>query len=81
MRRIRKTIETVTISYKDPLGKEYEVDVRGPVRDNAEASRRLMQYGIYNVIVTGYTSRTDTYVMDVETFVANATHIDSNDNN
>lgn len=72
MRKIRKVIADSTISYYDRDGVEQTFHTNGNVRNVEMAVKVLMDAGIVNILVDDITVNKNTYVMDVDTFLAHA---------
>lgn len=75
MRKIRKVIADSTISYYDRDGVEQTFHTNGNVRNVEMAVKVLMDAGIVNILVDDITVNKNTYVMDVDTFVAHAERV------
>lgn len=90
MRKIRKIIADSTINYYDRDGVARTFHTNGNVRNVEMAVKVLMDAGIVNILVDDITVNKNTYVMDVDTFIAHAervaadvtgTDIDNDNNN
>lgn len=75
MRKIRKIIADSDISYYDRNGEMQMFHTTGNIRTVEKAVKALMDAGIVNVLIDDITVHKATYVMDVDTFIANAERI------
>lgn len=75
MRKIRKVIADSIINYYDSDGVEQTFHTSGNVRNVEMAVKALMDAGIVNVLVDDITVNKNTYVMDVDTFIAHAERV------
>lgn len=75
MRKIRKVIADSEISYYDRNGEMKTFHTIENIRTVEKAVKELMDAGIVNVLVDDITVHKTTYVMDVDTFIANAERI------
>lgn len=76
MRKIRKVIADSTISYYDRDGVAQTFHAAGNVRNVEMAIKALMDAGIVNVLIDDITVDKNVYVMDVDTFIEHAEHVE-----
>lgn len=83
MRKICKVIADSDISYYDRDGEMKIFHITGNIRTVENAVKVLMDAGIVNVLIDDITVHKTKYVMDVDTFIANAERIvtDNDTNN
>ena len=75
MRKIRKVIADSDISYYDRNGEMQTFHITGNIHTVEKAVKVLMDAGIVNVLIDDITVHKTKYVMDVDTFIANAERI------
>lgn len=83
MRKICKVIADSDISYYDRNGEINIFHTTGNIRTVENAVKVLMDAGIVNVLIDDITVHKTKYAMDVDTFIANAERIvtDNDTNN
>ena len=79
MRKIRKVIADSDISYYDRNGELQTFHTTGNIRTVEKAVKVLMNAGIVNVLIDDITVHKTTYAMDVDTFIAHAERIGTED--
>ena len=80
MRKIRKVIADSVIRYYDRDGVLQTYHTTGNIRDVDKAIKVLLAAGIVNVLIDDIKVHKTAYVMDVDTFVANAKRLPDNEN-
>lgn len=81
MRKIRKVIADSDISYYDRNGEMQTFHTTGNIRTVEKAVKTLMDAGIVNVLIDDITVHKATYAMDVDTFIAHAERIVTDNDN
>lgn len=81
MRKIRKVIADSDISYYDRNGKMQTFHTTANIRTVEKAVKALMDAGIVNVLIDDITIHKTTYAMDVDTFIAHAERIVTDNDN
>ena len=79
MRKIRKVIADSVIRYYDRDGVIQTYHTIGNIRNVDKAIKVLMDAGIVNVLIDDIKVHKTAYVMDVDTFVANAERLPDKD--
>lgn len=80
MRKIRKVIADSVIRYYDRDGVLQTYHTTGNIRDVDKAIKVLLDAGIVNVLIDDIKVHKTAYVMDVDTFIANAKRLPDNEN-
>ena len=75
MRKIRKVIADSDISYYDRNGEMQTFHTTGNIHTVEKALKALMDAGIVNVLIDDITVHKTTYAMDVDTFIAHAERV------
>ena len=81
MRKIRKVIADSDISYYDRNGEMQMFHTTGNIRTVEKAVKVLMDADIVNVLIDDITVHKITYAMDVDTFIAHAERIVTDNDN
>ena len=81
MRKIRKVIADSDISYYDRNGEMQMFHTTGNIYTVEKAVKALMDAGIVNVLIDDITVHKITYAMDVDTFIAHAERIVTDNDN
>lgn len=81
MRKIRKVIADSDISYYDRNGELKTFHAIENIRTVEKAVKVLMDAGIVNVLIDDITVHKTTYAMDVDTFIAHAERIVTDNDN
>ena len=81
MRKIRKVIADSDISYYDRNGEMQTFHTMGNIRTVEKAVKALMDAGIVNVLIDDITVHKITYAMDVDTFIAHAERVVTDNDN
>ena len=81
MRKIRKVIADSDISYYDRSGELKTFHIIGNICTVEKAIKVLVDAGIVNVLIDDITVHRITYAMDVDTFIAHAERIVTDNDN
>lgn len=81
MRKIRKVIADSDISYYDKNGEMQTFHTTANICTVEKAVKALMDAGIVNVLIDDITIHKTTYAMDVDTFIAHAERIVTDNDN